>query len=135
QVICCAKPLTRLGQNAGRADETIGHPEDLDEEIVLLYDETGEGEEVVEGENPVQWIALERSEGIPFYNHSGQTAPAYAAMVQLHHEDDEFLPELLHIKQVEVWSDPFCELHSGPYFVNFGSDVSDGEVGMCWPLG
>lgn len=50
QVICCAKPQTQLGTNPGRADETRGHPEDLDEEIVLLYDDAEE--------SPIEWLEV-----------------------------------------------------------------------------
>ena len=75
EIICCAKPLTRLGINSGRAESTIGQPTYLDEEIVLLLDDD---------ENPINWMEIggagaEVSQE-KFYNDSGETIPAYALM-------------------------------------------------------
>lgn len=43
QVIIAARIKGRLGYNAGKAETTVGQPEDLDEEVVLLMDDDEAG--------------------------------------------------------------------------------------------
>lgn len=43
QVIVAARIRNKLGYNAGKAKTTVGQPEDLDEEVVLLTDDDGVG--------------------------------------------------------------------------------------------
>lgn len=73
EVYPAAKPRTRLGDNAGVASTSTGHPADLDEEVEMLVDDDN---------NPVAWLLLDRptSAGIQFRNDSSETAPAYAIM-------------------------------------------------------
>ena len=57
RVISCAKSQTQLGTNPGRAETTVGHPEDLDEAIVLLYAD--------DGVSPIEWLETGGSGGAP----------------------------------------------------------------------
>ncbi len=45
------KPITRLGETSGVAATSVGHPEDLDEEIEILYDD--------EGSRAIAWLLLD----------------------------------------------------------------------------
>ncbi len=50
QVFAAMIPVTRLGETPGVAETTQGHPEDLDEEVEILYDTGG---------NPVAWLLVD----------------------------------------------------------------------------
>ena len=49
QVFAAAKPKTVLGDTPGKAETTVGHPEDLNETVVILTDDDG---------NPISWLDI-----------------------------------------------------------------------------
>jgi len=54
QVFAAVKPRTLLGDTAGVASSTVGHPADLSEEVGILTDDSG---------NPVAWLLLDSGGG------------------------------------------------------------------------
>ena len=55
EIYAAVKAHTRLGDNSGKAAESTGHPEDLDEEVEILKDD--------DNEKPIAWLLLDSAEG------------------------------------------------------------------------
>ena len=51
-MLTCGKPRTKFGDNSGKADTTVGQPEDLNEDIVALEDDDGK---------TIQWMIIDSS--------------------------------------------------------------------------